>query len=146
MFLRKKQLNTVIIIHCFVVVNCFLLYNFNMPKINKINGRLRKLRRDKEITQASLGSIMNVKQQTINQWEHGITEPDLDSVVRLALIFGVTTDYLLGAIDDMHTTYKKKKSKEDDPYEETVITGNNKGNIITGNKISDNRNRVNIRQ
>lgn len=39
---------------------------------------------------------MGISQQALSKWENEKTEPDNDSLVKLANYFGVSTDYLLG--------------------------------------------------
>ena len=63
--------------------------------------RLRKLRTDKELSQAKLAKILGTYQQTIGAWENGTTEPDIETVTRLAVFFDVTADYLLGLSNDI---------------------------------------------
>ena len=106
---------------------------------NKIAQRLKKLRSDEGISQAKMAVRIGIPQQTYDTWEQGKAHPDADRLIQLSAIHDVTVDYLIGTSDDMYAGGRKRK---DDPHMETVITGENKGNIITGNKISGNGNRV----
>ena len=38
---------------------------------------------------------MNVSRQSVSKWEGAQSVPDLDKIVRLSKLFGVSTDYLL---------------------------------------------------
>ena len=38
---------------------------------------------------------MNVSRQAVSKWEGAQTVPDLEKMVRLSRLFGVSTDYLL---------------------------------------------------
>ena len=58
--------------------------------------KLAKLRKDKVMKQAELAQIMGVSQATISNWESGVHEPDSEQLMRLAGIFAVSTDFLLG--------------------------------------------------
>lgn len=58
--------------------------------------RLRKLRELKGMTQAELAGKMFVAHQVISCYEVGRYEPPLDTLVKLAEEFQVSTDYLLG--------------------------------------------------
>ncbi|MGT2714551.1 helix-turn-helix domain-containing protein [Streptococcus pluranimalium] len=40
--------------------------------------------------------MIGISQSSYSNWENGNREPSLENVVRLAKLFGVTTDYLLG--------------------------------------------------
>ena len=57
---------------------------------------LKELRKSKKMTQAELAKTMNVSQGTIAYWEKGDREPSYADLKRLADIFKVSTDYLLG--------------------------------------------------
>lgn len=63
--------------------------------------RLRKLRKERKITQNELGETIGVSGRSIGQYETGMRTPDnIDIIVKLADFFQVTTDYLLGKTDD----------------------------------------------
>lgn len=47
-------------------------------------------------TQAKVAELTNIPLGTIRRWEQGINEPDIESLVKLAKLYGVTTDTLLG--------------------------------------------------
>ena len=57
---------------------------------------LKKLRKNKGITQAELGKVLGVSPSTIGMYEQGRRTPDKNSLLALARFFNVTTDYLLG--------------------------------------------------
>lgn len=61
--------------------------------------RLRELREGKNISQKELGEIFNVAQNTISNWEKGSREPDASTLLKLADLFGVSVDYILGRTD-----------------------------------------------
>ena len=46
-------------------------------------------------SQEELAEKMNVSRQSISKWEGAQTIPDLDKILQLSALFGVTTDYLL---------------------------------------------------
>lgn len=71
----------------------YFLYNISMKKFGI---KLKQLRNEKGITQKELADILNVRNTTISAWEKDIAEPPYDTLVELAKIFEVTTDYLLG--------------------------------------------------
>jgi len=59
---------------------------------------LRRLRKEKGLTQEALAARLNVSFQTISNWERDESWPDLSMLPVLAGFFGVTTDALL-AVD-----------------------------------------------
>lgn len=71
----------------------------NNQKKSVFASRLRQLRRQCGITQKEIAQSMNIDRSTYAYYETDKTNPDLNTLRRLALIFQVSTDYLLG-IDD----------------------------------------------
>ena len=57
---------------------------------------LRRLRKEKNLTQEQLAARLNVSFQTISKWERDESWPDLSMLPVLAGFFGVRTDDLLG--------------------------------------------------
>lgn len=66
--------------------------------------RLKKLREEKKLTQEQLGKLVNLSQQTIGHYEVNRAKPDLETMRRLAEIFNVSTDYLLGRTDSRNAS------------------------------------------
>lgn len=61
-----------------------------------LHTRLKKLRMEKDLTQAALARELNVTQQAVAKWEAGKSLPDHAMLLRLAQYYGVSVDYLLG--------------------------------------------------
>lgn len=57
---------------------------------------LSELRIEHGMYQKELAAHLNVSISTISNYEKGNHHPDLDTLCKLANLFGVTTDYLLG--------------------------------------------------
>lgn len=57
---------------------------------------LKTLRLRLSLTQKELAEKLQVSFQTVSKWENGITLPDIVYLPKLAAIFGVSTDVLLG--------------------------------------------------
>ena len=57
--------------------------------------KLTQLRKKNGWSQEELAEKMNVSRQSVSKWEGALSVPDLDKVLQLARIFGVSTDYLL---------------------------------------------------
>ena len=61
-----------------------------------INENIKKLRREKNITQEKLAEYLNVSTQAVSKWERNETMPDITMIVPIASYFNVSTDELLG--------------------------------------------------
>ncbi len=70
--------------------------------------RLKDIREDNDITQKTLSEYLNVKQNTYSQYETGQRQIPVDSLIKLALYFNTSTDYILG-LTDMKEKYPRSK-------------------------------------
>ena len=61
-----------------------------------LRERIRQLREKAGLTQTDLAKQMGVDASTVCHWERGSIQPDLNKVCKLADLFHVTVDYLLG--------------------------------------------------
>ena len=66
---------------------------------NVFGERLRMLRKEKELKQEDIANVLGCTQRKISYMEQGVTEPDTQSLVKLADYFGVSVDFLLGRSD-----------------------------------------------
>jgi transcriptional regulator with XRE-family HTH domain len=65
--------------------------------------KLQKLRANKGLTQRELSKMLKIASSTLGMYEIGKREPDFATLKRIAEIFNVTTDYLLGQSDSIST-------------------------------------------
>ncbi|MDR0905928.1 MAG: helix-turn-helix domain-containing protein [Oscillospiraceae bacterium] len=61
-----------------------------------ITENIKRLRRERNITQERLAENVGVTTQAVSKWERGEALPDISLVLPLASYFGVSTDELLG--------------------------------------------------
>jgi len=66
-----------------------------MLDIGLIGGRIRELRRERGLTQTEFADMLYVSFQAVSNWERGVAPPELENIIRIAEIFGVTVDSLL---------------------------------------------------
>ena len=57
---------------------------------------IKKLRRDRDMTQESLAEILSISPQAISRWETDMAMPDISLIPPLCRLFDVTSDELLG--------------------------------------------------
>lgn len=60
---------------------------------------LKSARKSTGMTQKDVSTALNISPNTYKNYEQGLREPNGDTIVALANLFGVTTDYLLGRPD-----------------------------------------------
>ncbi|MBC8584645.1 LexA family protein [Youxingia wuxianensis] len=58
--------------------------------------QLKTLRKQRKISQSALASLLHISQQAVGKWETGRSTPDPQTITKIAELFGVTTDCLLG--------------------------------------------------
>lgn len=62
-------------------------------------SRLKKLRKDKGITQQELANALNRDRSTVGGYESERKEPDFETLCAIAEYFDVSLDYILGRTD-----------------------------------------------
>ena len=60
---------------------------------------LKETRIEQNMSRQQLANLIFVSVRTISYWESGQRECNLEQLISLSKIFGVTTDYLLGIED-----------------------------------------------
>lgn len=79
--------------------------------------RLKLLREQNKMYQSELASKLNLAPSTISMYERGDRDPDTSTLFKIAQIFNVTTDYLLGITDTKSPINEiNKKIKDNDLY------------------------------
>lgn len=81
--------------------------------------RLYELRKEKNLSQGDLAGMLGVSRQSVSKWENNNSVPDLEKIVKLSEIFGVSTDSLVkneicefsGKENAQETKVKKKSDK-----------------------------------
>ena len=60
-----------------------------------IGEKIYKLRTERNLSQGELSEMLEVSRQSISKWENGAATPDLDKIIKLSEIFGITIDELV---------------------------------------------------
>lgn len=101
--------------------------------------KIIKLRKQQGWSQEDLAMHMGVSRQSVSKWESMASIPDLDKIVKLSELFGVSTDYLL------------KDEVDDDPAPELFIEEQNddfrkrKVTLAEANEFMELRDRAAVR-
>lgn len=69
-----------------------------------LHERIHALRKARKMSQVELGKRLGVTKACISNWESDYAQPSVEMLVRLASLFSVSTDYLLG-LDDGEGVY-----------------------------------------
>ena len=64
-----------------------------------IGERIKELRLENHLSQAKLGNLLLVSQDTVSLWEKGKSLPNTEYVIAMCKLFEISADYILGLID-----------------------------------------------
>ena len=68
--------------------------------------RLRDLREDRDLSQQQVADYLEMKQPQYSRYERGLRDLPTDVLIRLALFYGTSTDYILGLTNNSKPHYK----------------------------------------
>lgn len=73
-------------------------------------NKFRNLRKKNNLLQSDIAEKLNVSTSTIGMWEQGRNQPDNESLIKIANLFNVSTDYLLdNDLKDVNVSEDNKK-------------------------------------
>ena len=61
-----------------------------------LNQRIRLLRLARNMNQVELANRLGVTKQSVSNWENDNIQPSIEMLMKLAAVFSVSTDYMLG--------------------------------------------------
>ena len=61
----------------------------------ELSKKIYQLRKLSGMTQEQLAEKLNISRQTLSKWENGTSIPDVESVVRLSVLFNTSLEELL---------------------------------------------------
>lgn len=76
----------------------------------KIYERLKALRKENNYLQKDLADFLSISKSAYGYYEQGRNEPDIQTILKLAEFYNVSTDYLLCKTDIESGTLEKKES------------------------------------
>lgn len=79
----------------------------------EFHEKLYTLRRAANMTQTDLAEKLNVSRQAVSRWEMGTAKPEIDTLIAISDLFGVTLDELLKG--EAVSASESKASTEPEP-------------------------------
>ena len=67
--------------------------------MNILSNRLRELRNEKNISQATIAMLVGISRTAYANYEQGTREPSLETLILFCDFFDVSADYLIGRVD-----------------------------------------------
>ena len=97
----------------------------------KLAGNLKRMRKERSLTQEALAEALGVTAGAVYKWEAGLSTPELEMLVRIADLFDTSVDTLLGyemaenrkrSITDQIYGYILSKDRAGMEYAEKALT------------------------
>ncbi|ALS36314.1 transcriptional regulator with XRE-family HTH domain [Enterococcus rotai] len=86
-----------------------------------IGDKIKEQRLKKELTQEQLSELLNVSRSTVSSWEVGRNYPDLETIVAISDLFGISLDNLLR--EDAEMTKDLSKKMKWNKYYKRILFG-----------------------
>lgn len=103
-----------------------------------LGERLRLAREKKELTQIAVFKKIGIHNKTLSGYENNVASPDPETLKDLALLYDVSSDYLLGITNEMLPVHKIKST------EVLNIYSNNERNLVLNYRELSNSSQVRI--
>lgn len=58
--------------------------------------QIRQIRKDAKLTQEQMAAKLNVSRQAVSNWENNKNLPDLEMIITISRVFGLSLDQLMG--------------------------------------------------
>ena len=75
-----------------------------------LGEKIYKLRTDRNLSQGDLAEKLEVSRQSVSKWENGAATPDLDKIIKLSEVFGITIDELVKNEEVSVSAFEEPKS------------------------------------
>ena len=104
----------------------------------EFNNKLYELRKQKGFSQEELANRLNVSRQTISKWEIGDSTPDMEKLVAISDLFGISLDELVLDKTPEPTTAPPPPARNElySDIKEKVLTDDNRKKAKKGLKIA----------
>lgn len=101
------------------------------------NNKLYELRKQKGFSQEELANRLNVSRQTVSKWEVGDSTPDMEKLIAISDLFGISLDELvLDKAPEPAPAPQSAKSELYTDIKEKVLTEDNGKKVRKGLKIA----------
>ena len=57
--------------------------------------QIRQIRKDAKLTQEQMAAKLNVSRQAVSNWENNKNPPDLEMIITISRVFGLSLDQLM---------------------------------------------------
>ena len=81
--------------------------------MSELGINIAKLRKEAQMTQSELGEKLSISPQAVSKWEKGMSEPDTDTLKKIAKLFNVSLDELFGVDENPKEEQKSERVTEE---------------------------------
>lgn len=91
-----------------------------------LGENIYRLRTEKNLSQGDLAEVLEVSRQSVSKWENNSAVPDLEKLIKMAQIFGITIDELVTghSKEDVVDTLPPQPQTPPQPQEESQQRAN----------------------
>lgn len=89
-----------------------------------LGEKILKLRTEQGLSQETFGERLGVSRQSVSKWETDQSMPELDKIVAVSELFGVSTDYLLKETEVSCQTEKEEWFQDEKSIREESAVNN----------------------
>ncbi len=82
-----------------------------------LGANIQRLRKEHNMSQGDLADALDISRQSVSKWETDTATPDLDKLLKLSEIFGISLDELVKGEDDPLPTRFEQQTKSSEPSE-----------------------------
>lgn len=70
-------------------------------------NQIKQIRKEKNITQEQMAQSLNITRQAVSNWENNRNLPDIEILIKIAKVYGVSLDKLILGEDKMNNMVEK---------------------------------------
>ena len=85
-----------------------------------LGQRIQEFRKQQGLSQEGLGDALGVSRQAVSKWEGDNGIPELDTLVAMSRLFGITLGHLLGVEEPVHAENEASDTINEDRLEEIL--------------------------
>ncbi len=95
-----------------------------------LGKRIYELRKEKNLSQGELAEMLEVSRQSISKWETDSSVPELDKLLKMSTIFGISLDSLIKGSEGDYKENPKASAETESVYKEKTMTRKIVGAIL----------------
>ncbi|MBQ0161837.1 MAG: helix-turn-helix transcriptional regulator [Treponema sp.] len=104
-----------------------------------LSEKLSLLRKQNGFSQEELADKLNIARQTVSKWENGLAIPELDALIGLSKLYGISLDRIVKDDDECNRALKKSPEVEQSDLVSFLIRAKQKTYAGHGAEVTSSR-------